>query len=186
MKSADASNPLETRAEIFRIAKRIAPCLDSLDSITFLGDPASDSQRRNWIDAVWLPILCNSLQNAHTLCKQGHRELIQLDQKLDARLAGPIAKSSRAAGRELALHSTAPAAENHLARYLEDVRRSNTPGHFAIVFGARASAFHIPVPASRAALVFLEMRSAQATQFWPIVEECLAALPPAPNQILAA
>ena len=183
MKPADANTHLETRAEILRIARRLAPCLDSLGPLTFLGNPLSGAQCRNWLDAVWQPIVSKALQKAFTLRSRGHLDLERIDRELDSRLAGPLAKSSRAAGRELAMRFQAPEGENHLARFLADIRRGETPGHFAIVFGARASAFHIPLPASRAALIFLEMRAAPIDQIWPIVEKCLSE---SPEKILAA
>jgi hypothetical protein len=183
VKPADANTHIETRAEILRIAKRLAPCLDSLGRLTFLGDPLSEPQRRNWVDTVWQPIVSEALRKAYNLRNRGHLDLERIDRELDNRLAGPLAKFSRAAGRELATRFQAPEGENHLARFLNDIRRGETPGHFAIVFGARASAFHIPLTISRAALIFLEMRAAPIDQLWPIVEKCLSE---SPEKILAA
>jgi hypothetical protein len=59
-------------------------------------------------------------------------------------------------------------------KYLEAVKREESPGHFAVVFAARASVFHIPLPITRAALVFLEMRAAPIDSLWTIIENCLA------------
>ena len=43
-----------------------------------------------------------------------------------------------------------------------------------MVFAARASVFHIPLPMTRAALLFLEMRAAPIESLWAIIENCLA------------
>ncbi len=183
MKPADANTHLETRAEILRIAKRLVPCLDSLGPLTFLGDPISDSQLRNWISSVWQPILFPAFQKSCLPGQGGHREWLRLDREIDTRLAGPLAKSSRAAGFHLTSHIHALEAEPHLAKLLRDIRQGTTPGHFAIVFAARASSFHIPITISRAALIFLEMRQAPVDQLWPTVEQCLSA---SSEKILAA
>ncbi|MFM8365186.1 MAG: hypothetical protein ACKOAS_08560 [Verrucomicrobiota bacterium] len=183
MKPADANTHLETRTEIFRIAKRLVPCLDSLGPLTFLGDPVSVPQRRNWIDSVWQPILSPAFQKSCSPGQSGHREWLRLDREIDSHLAGPLAKSSRSAGLHLASHIHAPDGEPQLAKLLHDIRQGTTPGHFAIVFAARASSFHIPATISRAALIFLEMRAAPIDQLWPIVEECVSATP---EKILAA
>ena len=186
MKKADATIHLETRSEIFRTAKRCAPCLDFLGPISFLGDPASEDQRRHWIESVWRPILSTGLQQAYLLCRQGHRELMRLDGDIDTRLAGPLAKTSRAAGRELAAHIHAPQGEKSLSRFLEEVRLGNTPGHFAVVFGSRAAAFHIPMPTCLAAFVLLEMSAARLPDLWPAIEDCLTVPAGPAENILAA
>lgn len=173
MKSAAEMSALETRAEIFRVAKLCAPCLDSLGLLTFHADPKSTPELQLWRDSVWIPRICPVIEKAHAACKIGSRELIEIDRQLD--LAGPLAKTHRAAGRMLATNFTAPASEPALLKYLDAVKRSETPGHFAMVFAARASVFHIPLPMTRAALLFLEMRAAPIDSLWAIIEDCLTA-----------
>lgn len=177
MKSAGEMSAYESRAEIFRVAKLCAPCLDAMGMLTFHGDPSSAADLKAWRDSVWTPWISPALETAHAACKLGSRELIAIDRQLD--LAGPLAKTHRAAGRLLATQFTAPASEPALLKFLEAVRRIETPGHFAVVFAARASVFHIPLPMTRAALVFLEMRSAPIDSLWPIIENCLAGEKPA-------
>jgi hypothetical protein len=177
VKTADADIHLETRAEIFRVAKRCAPCLDTLGPITFLANPASEQQRRAWIEATWQPIVSVSLRKSQTLCRRPHTSLIAVDRELDERLAGPLAKSSRAAGLRLASYSRAPAGETCFSNYIQTVLQGESPGHFAIVFGARAGLFDIPPHIARAALLFLEMRAARLQDLWPAIEDCLSFSP---------
>lgn len=185
MKTAHADIHLETRAEILRVARRLAPCLNTLGPISFLGDPAAPAQRRAWIESTWLPILSVSLGNAQTLFGHKHEKLVAVDTELDTRLAGPLAKSSRAAGRQLA-DARIPAGEPRFATYLEAVRRGTSPGHFAVLFGARAGIFHIPPHLARAAFLFLEMRAARLPDLWPAIEEGLATPPGSAGNFLAA
>lgn len=177
---------LESRAEIFRIAKLCAPCLDSMGLLTFHGNPVLESERRGWRDSVWIPKISPAMEAAHAACKIGSREIIQIDQQLDLDLAGPLAKTHRFAGRQLANQFTAPASEPALIKFLEAVKNGKSPGHFAVVFAARASVFHIPLPMARAALVFLEMRAAPIESLWKILEECLAGNKPSPGSLRAA
>lgn len=186
MKSAGEMSLWESRAEIFRVARLCAPCLDSLGRMTFHGDPASDSDWRSWRDAVWRPRISPALGTALAACKLGSRELIQIDRKLDLELAGPLAKTNRTAGRQLATHLTPPAAEPALGKFLEAVRSGKSPGHFVVVFAARASVFHISQPMARAALVFLEMRAAPIDSLWAILENCLAEKKPSSPSLRAA
>ena len=172
MKSAAEMSALETRAEIFRVAKLCAPCLDFLGLLTFHGDPKSTSELQLWRDSVWIPRICPAIEKAHAACKIGSRELTEIDRRFD--LAEPLAKTHCAAGRMLATNFTAPASEPALLKYLDAVKRSETPGHFAVVFAARSSVFHIPLPMTRAALLFLEMRAAPIELLWDIIENCLA------------
>ena len=169
---------LESRAEIFRIAKLCAPCLDSVGLLTFHGNPVSETERQSWRDSVWIPRLSPAMETAHAACKLGSREIIQIDRQLDLDLSGPLAKTHRIAGRQLATQFTAPASEPALLKYLEAVKNGNSPGHFAVVFATRASVFHIPLPMARAALVFLEMRAAPIDSLWAIIDNCLAAEKP--------
>jgi hypothetical protein len=173
VKTAHADIDLETRAEILRVARRLAPCLDTLGPISFLGDPAAPAQRRSWIESTWHPILSVSLRKAQNLSGHTHEKLVAVDNELDARLAGPLAKSSRAAGRQLAA-ARVPAGEPRFSTYLEAVRRDKSPGHFAVIFGARAGIFHIPPHLARAAFLFLEMRAARLPDLWPAIEDGLA------------
>jgi hypothetical protein len=172
MKSAEEMSALETRAEIYRVAKLCAPCLDSIGLLTFHGVPSSASELKDWRESVWSRWISPAIESAHASCKLGSRELIAIDQRLD--LAGPLSKTHRAAGRQLATQFTAPASEPALLKYLEAVKREESPGHFAVVFAARASVFHIPLPMTRAALIFLEMRAAPIDSLWTIIENCLA------------
>jgi len=176
MKSAAEMQALETRAEIFRVAKLCAPCLDSIGLLTFHGDPTATAELHSWRDSVWIPRISPALEKAHAACKIGSRELIEIDRQID--LAGPLAKTHRAAGRLLATNFTAPASEPALLKYLEAVKHGEAPGHFTVVFAARASVFHIPLPMTRAALLFLEMRAAPIESLWAIIEDCLAAEKP--------
>ena len=186
MKSAGEMSAYESRAEIFRVAKLCAPCLDSMGSLTFHGDPTSPADLHCWRDSVWTPRISQALEKAHAACKIGSRELIEIDRELDLSLAGPLAKTHRVAGRQLATQFTAPASEPALLKFLDAVKRNETPGHFTVVFAARASVFHIPLPMTRAALVFLEMRSAPIDSLWPILELCLAAKKPSSSSFHAA
>lgn len=186
MKKAEADIHLETRAEILRVARRCAPCLEMLGPLTFLGDPASEAQRRNWIDSVWLPLLSVSLGNAQALCRRGQSTLTAIDKDLDRHLAGPLAKSSRAAGLLLASSIKAPAGETGFSQYLQSVICGESPGHFAVVFGARAGLFHVPPHLARAAMLFLEMRAASIQDLWPAIEDALAKRSDSQEKFLAA
>lgn len=186
MKSAGEMSPTEMRAEIFRVAKLCAPCLDSMGPATFHGNPTASSELTNWRDSVWTPCVSPALEAAHAAAKTGSRELIEIDRQLDLHLAGPLAKTSRAAGRQLATQFLAPASEPALLKFLAAVKTNSSPGHLAVVFAARASIFHIPLPTARAALVFLEMRAAPIDLLWPILEDCLAGAKPAPASLHAA
>jgi hypothetical protein len=172
MKSAAEMSALETRSEIFRIAKLCAPCLDSMGLLTFHGDPKSTLELQCWSESVWIPQVSPAVEKAHAACKIGGRELIEVDRQLN--LAGPQAKTHRSAGRQLATNFTAPSSESTLLKYFDAVKRSESPGHFAVVFAARASVFHIPLPMTRAALLFLEMRTAPIESLWDIIGNCLA------------
>jgi len=172
MKTAAELLALQTREEIHRVAKLCAPCLDYLGLLTFHRDTTSTEELKRWQDLVWTPRILPAIDKAHTACKIGSRELIDIDRQLD--IAGPLAKTHRAAGRLLATNFTAPASEPALLKYLEAVKRDESPGHFAVVFAARASVFHISIPMTRAALLFLEMRAAPIESLWAILEECLA------------
>ena len=121
MKSAGEMSPTEMRAEIFRVARLCAPCLDSMGPATFHGNPAAASELTNWRDSVWIPCLSPALEAALAVGKIGCRELIEVDQKLDLQLAGPLAKSSRTAGRQLATQFSAPANEPALLKFLAAV-----------------------------------------------------------------
>ena len=186
MKSAGEMSPTEMRAEIFRVARLCAPCLDSMGPATFHGNPAAASELTNWRDSVWTPYLSPAVETALAVGKIGCRELIEVDQKLDLQLAGPLAKSSRTAGRQLATRFSAPANEPALLKFLAAVASGSSPGHLAVVFAARAAVFHIPLPTTRAALLFLEMRAAPIDSLWPILEACLTGAKPATTSLHAA
>ncbi len=186
MKSAGEMSPTEMRAEIFRVARLCAPCLDSMGSATFHGNPTSSSELTKWRDSVWNPCVSPALDAAHAAAKTGSRELIEVDRQLDLQLAGPLAKTSRAAGRQLATQFLAPASEPALLKFLAAIKTNASPGHLAVVFAARASIFHIPLPTTRAAMLFLEMRAAPIDSFWPILEDCLVGAKPAPASLHAA
>ncbi|MFZ9921145.1 MAG: urease accessory UreF family protein [Terrimicrobiaceae bacterium] len=167
-------SPADMRAEIFRVAKLCAPCLDSMGPATFHGNPANSSELTNWLSSVWTPCVSPALQAAHAAAKIGSRELIEADLRVDLQLAGPLAKTSRAAGRQLATQFLAPASEPALLKFIAAVKTNSSPGHLAVVFAARAAIFHIPLPTTHAALLFLEMRAAPIDSLWPILEDCLA------------
>lgn len=186
VKKADGLVELETRAEILRVAKRCAPCLDTLGPITFAADPSSAADRRHWIQSTWLPLVSTAVRKAHDLHRRGHLDLKKVDADLDSRLVGPLAKTSRAAGRHLAARAHAPEGERLLAKYLDDVRHATTPGHFAVVFASRAGAFHIPLATCHAALFFLEMRNAPLPGLWEAVQDCLSQSTASGPRILAA
>jgi hypothetical protein len=173
MKSAGDMKPTEMRAEIFRVARLCAPCLDSLGPLTFLGNPTAESELQHWRDSVWRPLISPAIDSAHAAGKIGSRELIEIDRKFDLQLVGPLAKSSRAAGRQLATQFSAPASEPALLKYLAAVNSGSAPGHFAVVFAARAAIFHIPLPTTRAAAIFLELRAAPIDSLWALIEDCL-------------
>ena len=140
--------------------------------LTFHGDPNSTLELQSWRDSVWIPGVSPAVEKAHSACKIGSRELIEIDRQLD--LAGPLAKTHLAAGRQLATNFTAPASESTLLKYCDAVKHGKAPGHFAVIFAARASVFHIPLPMTRAALLFLEMRTAPIQSLWGIIENCLS------------
>jgi hypothetical protein len=186
MKSAGEMSPTEMRAEIFRVARLCAPSLDSLGPLTFHGNPTAASELTNWRDSVWCPLISPAIDSAHASGKIGCRELIEVDQKLDLQLAGPLAKSSRTAGRQLATQFSAPANEPALLKFLAAVASGSSPGHLAILFAARAAVFHIPLSTTRAALLFLEMRASPIDSLWSILETCLVGIKPASASLNAA
>ena len=186
MNPADNFSEHETRAEIFRIARLCAPAFDSLGRITFEGDPSSELHRHRWRDAVFLPCLVPAVRASYLAGSRGYRELVAVDQNLDARLTGPLAKNSRATGRQIALSAKAPVGETALERYLPAVERGESPGHMAVVFTARAAAFHQPLPLVVAAIVFLEFRASSIGDLWPAIEDCLVQIPPTETGLRAA
>ena len=78
MKSAGEMSPTEMRAEIFRVARLCAPCLDSMGPATFHGNPAALPELTNWRDSVWIPCLSPALEAALAVGKIGCRELIEV------------------------------------------------------------------------------------------------------------
>jgi hypothetical protein len=186
MNSADNFSGLETRAEIFRIARLCAPVFDSLGRITFEGDPVSELHRHRWRDAVFLPCLVPAIHASYSAARRGFRELVAVDHNLNAQLAGPLAKNSRATGRQIALSAKAPVGETALERYLPAVERGESPGHMAVVFTARAAAFHQPLPLVVVAIVFLEFRASSIGDLWPAIEDCIRQIPLAENGLRAA
>ena len=180
-------NPLcQTRTEILRAAKLCAPGLEALGPATFDGDPAKSTDVVRWRDTVFLPLLAPAVTEATLAARQGCRELLRVDTSLDNRLAGPLAKASRASGRTIALSLNAPNSEATLKKYLAAVSEAKTPGHMAVVFAARASVFHFPTRIVAGALVLLEMRAAPVDTVWTVVESCLEALPATQSSLRAA
>lgn len=186
MKSAGDQPLLEMRAEIFRLVRLCAPDLATLGSITFNGDASNEHQRRQWRDSVFVPVLVPALRSAWSSRKQGFREMAAADAVLDAKLAGPLAKTSRAAGRLIAASMHAPAGEQGLEKFLRAIERGESPGHMAAVFAARASIFHFPKDIILAGLVFAEMRSARVEELWSVIDDCLDALPACEPSIFRA
>ncbi len=186
MNPAGDSTLFDTRAEIFRIARLCAPGMESLGALTFSGNPTNETQRHQWQNSVLLPCLVPAVTSAYTAAKSGYRELAAVDNKLNEILAGPLAKNSRAAGRQIARSFKAPVGETALERYLPAVDREECPGHMAVVFTARASIFHLPAPLVLAAIVFLEFRSSAIGDLWPALEDCLQSLPSSDFSLRAA
>jgi hypothetical protein len=186
MKPAGDQALLEMRAEIFRLVRLCAPDLATLRSITFDGQAASERQRRQWRDAVFVPVLVPAVGAAWLAGKQGFREMAAADASLDAKLAGPIAKSSRAAGRLIAASMHAPAGEQGLEKFLRAIDRGESPGHMTAVFAARASIFHFPKDIILAGLVFAEMRTARVEELWSVIDDCLDAVPACEPSIFRA
>lgn len=175
MKPSGDQSILEMRAEIFRLARLCAPDLAALGNITFDGNPHNDRERRQWRDAVFLPVLVPAADAAWLAAKQGCREMLAADAALDAKLAGPLAKRSRAAGRLAASSLHAPTGELGLAKFLAAINDGSSPGHFTTVFAARASIFHFPKHIVLPALVFIEMRAARLEALWDIINDCIDA-----------
>lgn len=186
MKPADDQAILEMRAEIFRLVRLCAPDLATLGVITFEGQAENSRQRRHWRDAIFLPVLVPAVGAAWTAAKQGFREMAAADADLDTRLAGPLAKGSRAAGRLIASSLQAPAGEHGLEKFLHAILSRTSPGHMATVFAARASVFHFPKDIVLAGLVFAEMRTARVDELWSIVDECLVSIPTSEPSIFRA
>jgi hypothetical protein len=185
--SASESQPLcQIRTEILRAAKLCSPGLESLGRLTFDSDPTEVSAVAHWRDAVFLPLLAPAIRDTATASRQGCRELVCVDKALDKRLAGPLAKTSRASGLAIANALQAPNSEPALKKFLAAVGAGTTPGHMVIVFSARASVFHFPVQVIAGALVVLEMRTATVDSAWGAVQSCLESLPPAEASLRAA
>ncbi|MEI8293179.1 MAG: hypothetical protein WCG66_04205 [bacterium] len=177
---------LEMRAEIFRLARLCAPGLANLGTITFQGLASNETQRRQWRDSVFVPVLAPAARAAWWAGKKGFREMCAADADLDSRLAGPLAKTSRAAGRLIATSLNAPAGEQGLDRFLTAVLQGDSPGHMAIFFAVRASIFHFPQDVVLAGLAFAEMRTARVEELWGVVEDCLETLPASEPSIFRA
>jgi hypothetical protein len=186
MKPAGDQALLEMRAEIFRLVRLCAPDLATLGVITFDGEAENEYQRRQWRDAVFVPVLFHAVGAAWLAGKQGFREMAAADAALDAKLAGPIAKNSRAAGRLIAASMHAPAGEQGLEKFLRAIGRGESPGHMAAVFAARASIFHFPKDIILAGLVFAEMRTARVEKVWSLIDDCLEAIPACEPSIFRA
>lgn len=186
MKPAGDQTLLEMRAEIFRLVRLCAPDLATLGSLTYEGDAENESQRRQWRDSVFVPVLVPAVGAAWLGAKQGYREMAAADAALDAKLAGPLAKRSRAAGKLIAASMHAPAGEQGLEKFLRAITRGESPGHMAVVFAARASIFHFPKDIVSAGLAFAEMRSTRVDQLWKVIEDCLSAIPAGEPSIFRA
>jgi len=165
---------LETRAEIFRLARICAPSLDQLGKLTFQGNPSNTAIRRVWRDTVLVPVLAPALESAWLAGKAGFRELLAADAALEARLATSMTPGSRAAGRQMAAAFHAPAGETGLLKFREAILRGETPGHMAILFAGRAAVFHFPRPLVLPALVFAEMREVRVAELWTLIDDCIA------------
>lgn len=186
MKSADDQAILDMRAEIFRLVRLCAPDLASLGVITFEGQAENKSQRRQWRDAVFLPVLVPAVGEAWAAAKRGFREMAAADAALNAKLAGPLARNSRAAGRLIAASLHAPAGEHGLDKFLRAIGSGGSPGNMATVFAARASIFHFPKDIILAGLVFAEMRSAGVENLWGVIDDCLDSIPAGEPSIFRA
>ena len=185
--AAPEESPLcQTRTEILRAAKLCAPGLEALGPATFDGDPMKATDVSRWRDTVFLPLLAPAVTEATLAARQGCRELLRVDTSLDNRLAGPLAKASRASGRTIALSLNAPNSEATLKKFLAAVSEGKTPGHMAVVFAARAAVFHFPTRIVAGALVLLEMRAAPVETVWAAVESCLEVLPATQSSLRAA
>jgi len=177
MKPAGDQTLLEMRAEIFRLVRLCAPNLANLGVITFDGQAENENQRRQWRDAVFVPVLIPAIESTWWAAKQGFREMVAADAALDAKLVGPFAKTSRAAGRLIAASVHAPVGELGLEKFLRAIERGESPGHMAGIFAARASIFHFPKDVILAGLVFAEMRNARVEELWRVIDDCLQAVP---------
>jgi hypothetical protein len=186
MKPAGDQTLLEMRAEIFRLVRLCAPDLATLGTITFDGDAENEQQRRQWRDSVFVPVLVPAMAGAWLAGKQGYREMVAADAALDAKLAGPLAKKSRAAGRLIAASMHAPTGEHGLEKFLRAITCGDSPGHMATVFAARASIFHFPKDIVAAGLVFSEMRTARVDELWRVIEDCLSSIPACEPSIFRA
>jgi len=187
MHELDPSNDHPVRAEIFRAARMCAPCMDRLGVLTFQASPLNESLRAGWCSSVLANHLIPAISSAHLATSNfGFRELLAVDARLDAGLAGPTARNSRAAGRIVATDFRPPAAERALKRYFTAVESGKSSAHLATVLSARAAVFHIPPQMAVAALVFLEMRAAPVAMFWTCVEHCLNSIPPGAHLLRAA
>lgn len=187
MHELDPSNDHPVRAEIFRAARMCAPCMDRLGVLTFKASPLNEALRNQWCESVLLSHLVPAVTAAHLATADfGSRELLAVDTRLDSLLAGPMAGSSRSAGRIVAMDFRPPAAERALKRYFAAVEAGESSGHLTTVLSARAAVFHIPPRMTVAALVFLEMRAAPVTSFWTCVESCLKLVPQEAHLLRAA
>jgi hypothetical protein len=186
MKPASDQALLEMRAEIFRLVRLCAPDLATVGRITFDGEAADERQRRHWRDAVFIPVLVPAVGAVWSAAKQGFREMAAADAALDSKLAGPLAKNSRDAGRLIAASMHAPAGEQGLEKFLRAIGKGESPGHLAVVFAARASIFHFPKDIILAGLVFAEMRTARVEELWSVIDDCLAAVPACEPSIFRA
>lgn len=175
------------RAEIFRATRLCVPALDRIGLITYEGNPTDAASRELWCASVVARHLLPAIEAAHLAASRlGVRELLAADLALDGGLCKLIAERSRAAGRVVAGDFRPPSRERTLGRYLAAVENGETSGHLAVVLAARASVFHISPALAVSALVFLEMRSAPVSEFWPCVESCLRSLPSSVSLLRAA
>ena len=174
MKPVNDQALLEMRAEIFRLVRLCAPNLANLGAITFAGMPSDDRQRLHWRDTIFAPVLAPAVRSAWAAGTQGFREMCAADATLDAKLAGPLSKTSRATGRLIAASLHAPAGEHGLEKFLAAVSRGESPGHMAVVFAARAAVFHFTKDVVIAGLVFAELRNARIDELWRLIDDCLS------------
>ncbi len=187
MHELDPSQAYPIRAEIFRVARLCAPCMDRMGMLTFTGSPLNETARSLWCDSVLIKHLAPSISAAYVATtSRGFRELMAVDALLDTTLSGPTARRSRAAGRMVALDFRAPASERALARYCAALEAGEATGHLSTILSARAAVFHIPPQMALSAFVFLEMRGAPVKDFWSCVEACLVRIPQGGHLLRAA
>lgn len=173
--------------EISHVTRVCAPCLEHLGHLTLFDADRRESHLMAWCDTVFIPYLRPAILKTHNAqLNQGVREVLAIDTALEAVMAGPEAHRSRSAGRLAASDYHAPATERTLERYLSAVRSGTSPGHFAIVFAARAAVFHFSPQVTLTAYLFSEIWTAGWQEPWFAIGICLKRLPSTPTLLHAA